>query len=121
VLLRSNGRRAEPQLDRRDAVKKQVEYDTTLWARRDAQREKRFEAKIKRQAQQLGYKLEPIEERAAPLVHPRCEACVGEIAGSAVLFGALKSDTTSCSLLLVQFAAMECEKSGPVAGLRCTI
>jgi hypothetical protein len=25
---------------------------------------------IKRQAQQLGYKLEPIEERAAPLVYP---------------------------------------------------
>jgi len=35
-------------------VKKQVEYDETLWAQRDAEREKRFEAKLKRQAQQLG-------------------------------------------------------------------
>src|SRR6516225_5848097 len=46
-------------------VKKQVEYDATLWAERDAQREKRFEAKLKRQAKQLGYKLVPIEERPA--------------------------------------------------------
>jgi transposase len=46
-------------------VKKQVEYDATLWAERDDQREKRFEAKIKRQAQQLGYKLVPIEEEPA--------------------------------------------------------
>ena len=46
-------------------VKKQVEYDETLWAQRDAEREKRFEAKLKRQAQQLGYKLVPIEEKHA--------------------------------------------------------
>jgi hypothetical protein len=46
-------------------VKKQVEYDETLWAQRDAEREKRFEAKLKRQAQQLGYKLAPIEEKPA--------------------------------------------------------
>ena len=46
-------------------VKDQVEYDATLWADRDAEREKRFEAKLKRQAQQLGYKLVPIEERPA--------------------------------------------------------
>jgi transposase len=46
-------------------VKKQVEYDATLWAERDAAREKRFEAKLKRQAQQLGYKLVPIEEKPA--------------------------------------------------------
>ena len=46
-------------------VKKQVEYDETLWAERDAAREKRFEAKLKRQAQQLGYKLVPIEEKPA--------------------------------------------------------
>ena len=46
-------------------VKKQVEYDATLWAQRDAEREKRFEAKLKRQAQQLGYKLVPIEEKPA--------------------------------------------------------
>ena len=46
-------------------VKKQVEYDASIWAQRDAQREKRFESKLKRQAQQLGYKLVPIEERPA--------------------------------------------------------
>ena len=46
-------------------VKKQVEYDATLWAERDAEREKRSEAKLKRQAQQRGYKLVPIEEEAA--------------------------------------------------------
>jgi len=46
-------------------VNKQIEYDATLWAQRDAQREKRFEAKLKRQAQQLGYKLVPIEEKPA--------------------------------------------------------
>jgi hypothetical protein len=33
-------------------VKKQVEYDETLWAQRDTERDKRFEAKLKRQAQQ---------------------------------------------------------------------
>ena len=46
-------------------VEKQVEYDETLWAQRDAEREKRFEVKLKRQAQQLGYKLVPIEEKPA--------------------------------------------------------
>jgi transposase len=46
-------------------VTKQVEYDATLWAERDAEREKRFEAKLKRQAQQRGYKLVPIEEKPA--------------------------------------------------------
>jgi len=46
-------------------VKNQVEYAATLWAQRDAQREKRFEEKLKRQAQQRGYKLVPIEEKPA--------------------------------------------------------
>src|SRR3989449_10696727 len=46
-------------------VKNQVEYDATLWAQRDAQSEKRFEEKLKRQAQQRGYKLVPIEEKPA--------------------------------------------------------
>jgi len=46
-------------------IKNQVEYDATLWAQRDAQREKRFENKLKRQAQQLGYKLVPMEEKPA--------------------------------------------------------
>jgi len=44
-------------------VKTQVEYDAMLWAQRDAERGKRFEAKLKRQAQQLGYKLVPMEEK----------------------------------------------------------
>jgi hypothetical protein len=46
-------------------VKNQVEYDETLWATRDAQREKRLEAKLKRQAKRLGYDLVPIEPKAA--------------------------------------------------------
>jgi predicted kinase len=46
-------------------VKKQVEYDKTIWDARDAQREKRFGAKLKRQAKQLGYQLVPIEPKAA--------------------------------------------------------
>ena len=44
-------------------VKKQIEYDATLWAQRDTEREQRFEAKLKRQALQRGYKLVPIEEK----------------------------------------------------------
>ena len=46
-------------------IKNQVEYDETLWATRDAQREKRLEARLKRQAKQLGYQLVPIEPKAA--------------------------------------------------------
>jgi hypothetical protein len=46
-------------------VKKQVEYDESIWAQRDAERAKRFEAKLKRQAHQLGYKLVPIEAKPA--------------------------------------------------------
>jgi hypothetical protein len=46
-------------------VKNQVEYDQDIWAARDAQREKRFEARLKRQAKQLGYELVPIEPKAA--------------------------------------------------------
>jgi hypothetical protein len=46
-------------------VTKQVEYDETLWAQRDLQREKRLEDKIKRQARQLGYRLVPLEEKPA--------------------------------------------------------
>jgi transposase len=42
-------------------VTKQVEYDETIWAARDKQRQKRFQDKIKRQARQLGYKLVPIQ------------------------------------------------------------
>ena len=46
-------------------VKNQVEYDASLWAQRDTERDKRLEAKLKRQAQQRGYKLVPIEENPA--------------------------------------------------------
>jgi transposase len=46
-------------------VTKQVEYDESIWAARDAQRHKRLEEKIKRQARQLGYKLVPLEEKPA--------------------------------------------------------
>lgn len=41
-------------------VKNQLEYDATIWATRDAERQKRFESKVKRQARQLGYNLVPI-------------------------------------------------------------
>ena len=46
-------------------VTKQVEYDDTIWATRDADRQKRFEARLKRQAQLLGYQLVPIDKRPA--------------------------------------------------------
>jgi hypothetical protein len=42
-----------------------VEYDETIWEARDAQREKRLEAKLKRQAKRLGYELVPIELKPA--------------------------------------------------------
>jgi hypothetical protein len=42
-------------------VKNQAEYDETIWATRDAAREKRLESRLNRQAKQLGYKLVPIE------------------------------------------------------------
>lgn len=46
-------------------VKKRVEYDASIWAQKDAEREKRFEAKLKRQAHARGYKLVKIEENMA--------------------------------------------------------
>ena len=46
-------------------IKNQVEYDESIWATRDAQREKRLEAKLKREAKRLGYELVPIEPKAA--------------------------------------------------------
>lgn len=42
-------------------VKNQVEYDASLWAQRDALREKRIEARLHKQAAQRGYKLVPLE------------------------------------------------------------
>jgi transposase len=46
-------------------VKNQKEYDATLWAKRDALREKRAEARLHKQAAQRGYKLVPIEDQTA--------------------------------------------------------
>ena len=46
-------------------VKKQVEYDETIWATRDAERQKRLELRLKRQATQLGYRLVPMEQNPA--------------------------------------------------------
>jgi transposase len=45
-------------------VKKQVEYDASLGAQRDKMREKRLEARLKKQAAQRGYKLVPLEPAA---------------------------------------------------------
>ena len=46
-------------------VTKQVEYDESIWAARDSQRQKRLEHKIRRQARQLGYQLVPMQEKPA--------------------------------------------------------
>jgi hypothetical protein len=46
-------------------IKNQVEYDETIWNARDAEREKKLQAKLKRQAKQLGYELVPNEPQAA--------------------------------------------------------
>ena len=46
-------------------VRNQVEYDESVWAQRDAERDIRLEAKLKRQAKLRGYKLVPIEENPA--------------------------------------------------------
>ena len=46
-------------------VKNQVEYDESVWAAQDALREARLRARLRRQAQQLGYMLTPIENNPA--------------------------------------------------------
>jgi transposase len=46
-------------------VRKQVEYDGTLWAARDAERDRRLQAKLTRQARRLGYDLVPIHHEPA--------------------------------------------------------
>lgn len=45
--------------------KNQIEYDETIWTARGTQREKRLQAKLKRQAQLLGYELVPLEHKPA--------------------------------------------------------
>jgi hypothetical protein len=47
-------------------VKNQVEYDETTWVAKDAARGKRLEAKLKRQAKQLGY---PLSQSSRSLSH----------------------------------------------------
>ena len=46
-------------------VRQQVEYDETIWAARDTERQKRLETKLKRQAKQLGYELVPLQDKPA--------------------------------------------------------
>ena len=46
-------------------VKNQLEYDDTIWATRDSKRQQRIQAKLKRQAHQLGYRLVPLEKQPA--------------------------------------------------------
>jgi transposase len=46
-------------------VKNQVEYDQTIWEKRDEQRRQRHTARLKRQAQRLGYQLTPIQQENA--------------------------------------------------------
>src|SRR5262245_1712768 len=46
-------------------VKNQVEYDQTIWEKRDEQRRQRHTARLKRQAERLGYQLIPIQEENA--------------------------------------------------------
>ena len=41
-------------------IVKQVEYDESIWAARDAQRERRLENRVRNQARKLGYQLIPI-------------------------------------------------------------
>ena len=43
-------------------VKNQIEYDETIWAARDAEREKRLEARLKRQAKKLGTNWYPSDQ-----------------------------------------------------------
>jgi hypothetical protein len=45
-------------------VRNQVEYDASLWAQRDAMREKRLDARLQKQAALRGYKLVPLEHAA---------------------------------------------------------
>ncbi len=46
-------------------VSNQVEYDQTIWEELDQQRKLRHTARLKRQAERLGYQLTPIEEARA--------------------------------------------------------
>jgi hypothetical protein len=45
-------------------VRRQLEYDETIWATQNAERQKRLEQNLKRQAERLGYKLIPVADTA---------------------------------------------------------
>jgi len=45
-------------------VRRQVEYDESLWAERDSMRHKRLEARLHKQAAKHGYKLVPLQQTA---------------------------------------------------------
>ena len=45
-------------------VKNQVEYDETIWDLQDQERQRRLEAKLRRQAQHIGFQLVPIQAPA---------------------------------------------------------
>jgi hypothetical protein len=46
-------------------VGRQIEYDETIWAARNAERQRRLEFHLKRQAERLGYRLVAVVDRAA--------------------------------------------------------
>lgn len=46
-------------------IKNQVEYDASIWAKRDTMREQRLEKKLRKQAAKQGFKLVPLEETTA--------------------------------------------------------
>lgn len=41
-------------------VTQQLEYDESIWARQDEERQKRYEASLKRQAEKIGYQMVPL-------------------------------------------------------------
>ena len=45
-------------------VRRRLEYDETIWAARNAERQKRLQQNLKRQAERLGYKLVPVADTA---------------------------------------------------------
>ena len=45
-------------------MKHQVEYDETIWGQHDQERQRRLEAKLRSQAQHLGFQLVPIHTDA---------------------------------------------------------
>jgi transposase len=46
-------------------VRKQVEYDKTLWAAHEVERDRRLQVKLRRQARRLGYELVPVDQAPA--------------------------------------------------------